>query len=173
MNNENYLHHLKETRQENLLTLKRAIDNNSLDEIVDYNREWGGAYVIITSSQDNIFNPETDEDDWFSHKSQSTYVLTKNSIPLSKFFVYIRDKIMERRDNYLYGFMGLLAKDFIKQFGDADDYNLLLDYVFSGVSFYLGYFDWKCGMGKSNNAFKMMRFFLSEQISDEEIRHIF
>ena len=141
MNRKNNQNHLKETSQENLLTLKRAIDSNSLDDLVDYSREWGGAYVVITSSQDKIFNPETDEDDWFSRKSQSTYVLTKNSIPLSKFFIYIRVKIMERRDNFLYGFMALLAKDFIRQFGDTDEYNLLLNYVFSGVSFYLGYFD--------------------------------
>ena len=140
--------------------------------MVEFNEEWGGSYVIITSSPDRVYNPETDEDDWYGRRSECTYVLTKNSRDLSKFFAYVGDNIMKRCDNYLYGFMALLSKDFIMQFGDIEEYNLLLDYVFSGVAFYLGYFDWESGMGNSKDAFDIMRFFLSQQISDEEIGHI-
>lgn len=86
--NRNNLNHLKETRQENLLDLKRGIDNKSLNEIVEFNGEWSESYVIITSSQDKIYNPETDENDWYGRQSECTYVLTKNSKALSKFFAY-------------------------------------------------------------------------------------
>ena len=171
MNKKDNQNHLKENRYENLLTLKRAIDNHSLDEINEFDGEWGGSYVIITSSPDKIHNRETDGDDWYGHRSSCTYVLTKNSYELSKLFAYVGEKIMKRRDNYLYGFMALLAIDFIGQFGDTRKYKIL-NYVLSGVSFYLGYFDWESGMGNPKNAFNIMRFFLLEQISDEEIRHI-
>lgn len=170
MNKKNNQNHSKETRQENLLALKRAIDTISIEDIVEFDGEWGGAYVVVTSSKDRIFNPETDDDDWYGRKSQCTYVLTKNAEALSKFFAYVGESIMERRDNYLYGFMALLANDFIRQFGDADEYNPLLDYVFSGTSFYLSHFDWQSAMGNAEEAFKAMRFFLSDNISDEEIR---
>lgn len=172
MNKKSNQNHSKETRQENLLALKRAIDAESIDDITEFDGEWGGAYVVITSSKNRIFNPETDEDDWYGRRSQCTYVLTEKSDALSKFFAYVGESIMERRDNYLYGFMALLANDFIRQFGDADEYRPLLDYVFSGISFYLGYFDWQSGMGNAEEAFKAMRFFLSDKISDDEIRHI-
>lgn len=171
MNTNDNQNHLKETRHENLLTLKRAIDNHSIDEINEFDGEWGGSYVIITSSPDKIPNTETDENDWYGHESSCTYVLTKNSNELSKLFAHVGEKIMEERDNYLYGFMALLANDFIGQFGDAHEYDLL-DYLFSGLSFYLGHFNWESGMGNPKNAFNMMRFFLSEQISDDEISHI-
>ena len=171
MNRNDNLNHSKEIRHENLLTLKRAIDNHSIDEINEFDGEWGGSYVIITSSSDKIPNHETDEDDWYGHESSCTFVLTKNSNELSKFYAHVEEKVMEERDNYLYGFMALLANDFIGQFGDTYEYNLL-NYIFSGLSFYLGYFDWESGMGNPKDAFNMMRFFLSEQIPDEEIRHI-
>jgi len=98
MNKKDDQNHLKETRHENLLTLKRAIDNNPFDKIMEFNREWDGYYIIITHSPNN--------------------------------------------------------------------------HVFSGVSFYLGYFDCESQMDNQKDTFNKMRFFLSEQISDEEIHHI-
>lgn len=165
--------HLKETRQDNLLALKKTIDNNSFEELICEDKDWGGAYVIITSSPERVFNPENDEGDWFGRRSSCTYVLTKHSMILSNFFYYVRDNIMGDTDNYLYGFMALLAKDFMKQYGDHDNYYPMLEYLFSGISFYLGCFNWETGMGKSEKAFNIIRFFLSQNTSDEEIGHIF
>lgn len=105
-------------------------------------------------------------------RAACTYVLTKHALILSKFLDYVGNKIMDRQDNFLYGFMALLANDFIRQFGDSDNYNLLLDYIFSGVEFYLSYYNWKNGMGDFKKAFEIMRFFLSENMTDEEIQHI-
>ena len=98
MNKKDNQNHLKETRHENLLTLKRAIDNNPFDKIIEFDREWDGYYVITTPASNN--------------------------------------------------------------------------HALSGVSFYLGYFDCESRRGNPKDAFNMMRFFLSEQISDEEIHHI-
>ena len=111
--------HLKETRQNNLLALKKTIDNNSFEELISEDKDWGGAYVIITSSPERVFNPETDKDDWFGRRSSCTYVLTKHSMILSNFFYYVRDNIMGDTDNYLYGFMALLAKDFMVDYDEA------------------------------------------------------
>lgn len=171
MNIENNQNQIKEIRQRNLILLKRAIQHDFIDEISDFDREWGGAYVVITSSPERVFNPETDED-WMGRRAACTYVLTQNAIILSKFIDYVGFNIMERQDNYLYGFMALLANDFIRQFGDPDNHTLLLDYIFSGIAFYLSYYNWENGMGNPKNAFDLMRFFLSENISNEEINHI-
>ena len=111
MKGTNNLNHSKEIRQKNLLALKGAIDSNCLNEIVEFDGEWGGAHVIITSSQDRIHDLKTDGDDWCGRSSECTYVLTRNSKDLSKLFAYVRDDIMEERDNYLYGFIALLAND--------------------------------------------------------------
>ena len=40
----------KETRIENLDALRRAVDNRTLLEVPTPDNEWGGGYVIITSS---------------------------------------------------------------------------------------------------------------------------
>ena len=128
MHMKNNQNHLKETRQENLLALKRAIDSNSINALTEFNGEWAGAYVVITSSPDRIYNPETDGDDWNGRRSECTYVLTKDSKELSKIFAYVGDSIMKGRDNYLYGFMALLANDFIRLFGDNYKSSLLLEY---------------------------------------------
>ena len=98
MNKKDDQNHLKETRHENLLTLKRAIYNYSINKILEFNGELGESYVIITHSPN--------------------------------------------------------------------------DYTLSGVSFYQGYLNWESGMCNPKDAFNMMRFFLSEQISDEEIHYI-
>lgn len=146
----------KESRLENLLTLKRAICNNSFEDLSAPDNEWGGAYVIITSSNEKIKNTRTDND---------TFVVTRHSLILSKLFWYVKENIMYERDFHLYGFMALLANDFIKEFGDINNYNLLLGYVTSGISFYYQLY------GKFDK-FKLMRFFLSPNISDEDIKHI-
>lgn len=164
--------HSKEIKPENLLALKEAIDSNSINDLIEFNKEWGGAYVIITSNPDKVFDPEKDEEDWFGRKASCTYVLTKHSIALSKFFKYVDESIMVETDYYLYGFMALLANDFIKEFGDSEDYSLMLNYIFSGVLFYLKYYDGKSAMGNPKKAFKLMKFFLSEKTSDEEIKKI-
>lgn len=98
MNKKDNQNHLKETEDENLLTLKRAIYNYSINKILEFNGEWGESYVIITPSPDN--------------------------------------------------------------------------HALSRVSFYQGYLNWESGMCNPKDAFNMMRFFLSEQISDEEIHYI-
>ena len=172
--NNNRTHHFKPkvTRQENFLTLKRAIDNDSIEYLVEFNKKWGGAYVIVTSNPKMVFNPETDEDDWFGHRSSATYVLTQNAVILSKFLRFIDCNVMASQDNYLFGFIALLANDFIRQLGHLKDSKPILEYLFSGVSFYLSFYDWENGMGNSKKAFEFMRFFLSENISDDEIRHI-
>ena len=160
----------KEIRQENLLTLKRAIIDGSFEELAKGNTEWGGAYVIISSSAEFIERHKNEAEETYVN-SQDTYVLTQHSIILSNLFDYVKENIMKGRDFYLYGFMALLANDFIRQFGDAEDYTLILEYVVEGISFYCKFNDWECGMD-SNLAFEIMRFFLSEQISTSEIKHI-
>lgn len=162
----------KEFRQYNLLKLKDAIDNDFIDGLVDFEKEWGGAHVVVTSNPERVFDPKRDED-WMGRRAASTYVLTKHALKVSKFIKFVDCNIMARQDNYLFGFMALLVNDFLKQFGDVDNYSLLLDYLFSGVSFYLSYYDWESGMGNSKKAFELMRFFLSEKTSDAEIKHIF
>lgn len=168
MNKYSTNHTEYENKLENLLTLKKAIDNDSFKDLELPNKEWGGAYVIITSSPENVFNPETDEDNWMGNKSQNTYVVTQHSLILSKFFHYVKDNIMIDRDFHLYGFMALLANDFIKEFGDDVDCKYLLDYIVSGIAFYYNALE----TGMDGSLFRVMRFFLSENISDDEIRHI-
>ena len=145
----------KETRIENLDALRRAIDNRTLLELPTPNNEWGGGYVIITSSEENLKNFRIDD---------VTVVITQHSMILSKLFHYVKENIMVGRDFYLYGFMALLANDFIRQFGDLNDFNPLLDYVVSGISFYC-----QCDV---TEMFDMMRFFLSDNVTDEEINKI-
>ena len=145
----------KEFRLENLLNLKRAIANGSFKDLDTPNNEWEGAYVIITSCKDRVANSTHEED---------TFVLTKHSAILSKLFYYVKENIMGERDFYLYGFMALLANDFIKNFGDINDYTLLLDYISSGIAFYY--------KSAGNDMFQVMRFFLSSNINDEDIKHI-
>lgn len=155
----------KESRLENLLALERAICNGSLEELDVPNDEWGGAHVIITSSPEDVFDPESDEDDWLSRRSQDTYVVTKHSKALSKVFWHVKENILDERDFHLYGFMAFLANDFLKEFGDLDDCTLMLEYVASGILFYYKFF-------YEFDKFQLMRFFLSQNISDEEIKNM-
>lgn len=133
----------KESRLENLSILQSAIDNGTFEELDTPNQEWGGAYVIITSAAERVFNPKTDEDDWYGRKSEDTYVVTKHSLILSKLFWYVKENIMKEKDFHLYGFMAFLANDFIDEFGDLDNYNPLLNHVASGISFYYKFSDFK------------------------------
>lgn len=162
----------KESKLKNLANLQVSIGDGSFKNLETPNTEWGGAYVIVTSSPEKVFNPETDEDDWYGHNSATTYVLTNHSILVSKLFYYVKENLMDGKDNYLYGFMALLANDFIMEFGDPESPEPLLNYICLGVSFYLNHFGWENGMVKSEKAFKMMKFFLSVKTSDEAIKKI-
>ena len=145
----------KETRLENILALKRAVYNNSFEDLDTENSEWRGAHVIIRSSES-----KTDD-----NKFGDIHVITKHSKTLSKLFHYVKENIMEARDFYLYGFMALLANDFIRNFGDGKNPNYLLEYVTSGISFYYQF-------RGCTDMFNLMRFFLSSNITDEEIMGI-
>jgi len=161
----------KEQLEKNLINLKNTIDLGTIDEIIKPADEWSGAYVVITSNEDDIFDPQTDEDDWYGRRSQDTYVLTKHAKVLSGLFYYVKENVLGDRDNYLYGFMALLANDYIRQNGD-DDYLSLLKYVIDKIYGYFLYYDWEVGMSDSNEAFDVMRNYLSDKISDEEINKI-
>ena len=166
---EKSTNHLKnEYRHENILALKQAIGDGFFMDLPLPNDEWGGAYVIITSSPDRVFDPETDEDNWIGNRSQDTYVVTQHSVMLSKFFYFVKDSIMIDRDYYLYGFMALLANDFLREFGDDVDCRYLLDYIVSGIAFYYNAKE----TSSDESLFGAMRFFLSENIPDEEIKRI-
>lgn len=145
--------HLKETRLENLETLIGAINHGFFEDLPTPYKEWGGAYVIVTSSSPKKIGREDD-----------TFVVSRHSLIISKLFYYVKEKVMIERDFHLYGFMALLANDFIREFGDMDDYTQLLDYITSGISFYYK----NC----EKDPFEIMRFFLSPNISDEDIRKI-
>ena len=162
----------KEQREKNLINLKNAIDLNKIDDIIKPTTEWGGAYVIITSNEKDLFNPETDEDDWHGRKSQDIYVFTKHAKILSGLFYYNKENILGDRDNYLYGFMGLLANDYLRLYGDDEDYPPLLKYITDKIYGYFLYYNWEIGMGNSNEAFDVMRNYLSGEIRDDEIKKI-
>lgn len=160
-----------EQREKNLINLKNAIDLGNIDEIIKPTNEWGGSYVIITSNEKDIFDSETDEDDWYGRKSQDVYVLTKHAKILSGLFYHIKENILGDRDNYLYGFMALLANDYLRLYGD-DDCLLMLKYIVDKIYGYFLYYNWEVGMGDSNEAFDVMRNYLSSEIKDDEIKKI-
>ena len=162
----------KEQREKNLINLKNAIDLDKIDDIIKPTTEWGGAYVIITSNEENIFNPETDEDDWHGRKSRDIYVLTKHAKILSGLFYYVKENVLDNRDNYLYGFMALLANDYLRSYGDDGDYSHLLKYIIDKIYGYFMYFDWEVSTHDSKEAFDVMRNYLSDKTTDEEIRKI-
>ncbi len=150
----------KEMRKENLLNLKKIINDESFDELNFMKREWGGAEIVITSDSKRVFNPETDKDDWFGRRSSCTYVLTKHSMLLSNFIYYVSRKIMDRTDFYLYNFMAFLAKDYINFFGEENP-TQLLNHIFYGVAAYCKYYDWEIGNRDTISDF--MKFFLSDE----------
>ncbi len=162
----------KEQREKNLINLKNAIDLDKIDDIIKPTTEWGGAYVIVTSNEEDIFNPEIDEDDWHGRKSQDIYVLTKHAKILSGLFYYVKENVLNDRDNYLYGFMALLANDYLRLYGDDEDYLPLLKYITDKIYGYFLYYNWEVGMGNSNEAFDVMRNYLSSEINDDEIKKI-
>ena len=144
-----------ESKLENLAALKRAIYNGSFKCLNTPNTEWGGANVIITSCRDRVKNSTYDND---------IFVMTKHSILLSKLFHYVKENIMDERDFRLYGFMALLANDFLEEFGDMNDHTPLLNHITSGISFYY--------LFQGEDMFQVMRFLLSSNISDDDIKHI-
>ena len=150
----------KEMKKENLLKLRKMINDNNLDDLNFLNREWGGEEIIITSSPERVFNPETDEDDWFGRRSACTYVLTKHAMLLSNLFYYVNVNIMTGRDFYLYNFMAYLAIDYINQFGDENPIQLISHVVY-GVAAYCKYYDFKVGSRKT--ILNFMKFFLSDE----------
>lgn len=163
----------KEQREENLIILKNAIDLGTIDEIIRPTHEWGGAYVVITSDENEVFDPKRDEVYWADKRPLITYVVTQHAKILSGLYFYVKHKILDSRDGYLYGFMALLANDYLKLYGDDDEYVPLLKYVIDGIYGYFLYYDWENGMGSEEEAFDVMRNYLSEKTSDEEIQKIF
>ena len=160
----------KEQREINLINLKNAIDLSTIDEIIKPTNEWGGAHVIITSSKEHIIKLETG-DDWYDHKSNDLYVLTKHAKMLSGLFYYVKENVLDNRDNYLYGFMALLANDYIRKYEDDDFYHLL-KYVIDKIYAYFLYFNWEVTMNDSEAAFDVMRNYLSDKTTDDEIKKI-
>lgn len=104
----------KEIREKSLINLKNAIDLGSIGELIKPSEEWGGAYVIITSSEEKFDNLKNNNEDFYGRNTQDTYVLTRHAEILSGLFYYVKENIMSSRDNYLYGFMALLANDYIR-----------------------------------------------------------
>lgn len=163
----------KEQREENLIKLKNAIDLGTIDELIRPTPEWGGAYVVITSDENDVFDPERDEVYWADKRPLITYVVTKHAKRLSGLFEYVKMNILESRDAFLYGFMALLANDYLKNYGDDDNHVPMLKYVIDGIYGYFLYYDWENGMGNSQEAFDVMRNYLSDKTSDDEIQKIF
>ena len=161
----------KEQQEKNLINLKNAIDLGSIDQLIKPCDDWGGAYVIITSSEEKILNLKKD-DGFYSHSNEDIYVLTKHARILSGLFYYIKENVLEDRDNYLYGFLALLANDYLRLYGESNDYIPLLKYIIDKAYGYFLYFDWKVSMRDSQEAFDVMRNYLSNEISDNEIRKI-
>lgn len=87
----------------------------------------GDAFVIITSKKESVHNSTHDE---------VIFDLAKKSKILSKIYYYIKEYLMVEMDFFIYGFMALLANDFMKEFRDMDDYTLLLNYIASGIEYY-------------------------------------
>ena len=162
-----------EQREKNLTNLKTAVDFGRINEfIIKRKKDWGGANVIITSCEEDIFDPKTDEDDWYGRKSMDLYVLTKHSKILSGLFYYVKENVLDERDNYLYGFMALLANDYLRNYGDDGDYRPLLKYIIDKIYEYFVYFDWEVSMDDSKVAFDVMRSYLSDKTCDDEIKKI-
>ena len=82
-----------------------AIDLSTIDELIRPTHEWGGAYVVITSDENEVFDPERDEVYWADKRPLITYVVTKHAKRLSGLFEYVKMNILESRDAFLYGFL--------------------------------------------------------------------
>lgn len=130
-------------RKENLARLKEILDNENFENYIT-DECWGGADVMVTSDPGRVFNPETDEDDWFGRRSSTIYVLTKNANALSGLFFYVKDNIMKGygKDLFLYDLMALFSKNYIEKVGDSDDYYPMLRYVYKGIEEYCYIFYW-------------------------------
>lgn len=153
---------IKESRERNLVNLKNSIDLGTIDEIIKPTDEWGGAHVIITSSNEKALN----------HDANDICVLTRHSQILSGLFFYIKENILFDRDFFLYGFMALLAIDYLRQNGESDDYNPFLKYVIDNIYAYFLYFNWESGIKDIGESFDVMRNYLSDEISNNEISKV-
>lgn len=162
----------KEVREKSLINLKNAIDLGSIDELIKPAEEWGGAYVIITSSEEKFDNLKNNSEDYYGRNTHDIYVLTRHAKILSGLFYYVKENIIGSRDNYLYGFMALLANDYIRQNGESEDYSEFLEHIIQKIYAYFEYYSWENGMGNSEEAFDVMRHYLSDEISDDEIKRI-
>ena len=159
-------------RKANLLDLLNALDNGSVEGLIKPTEGWGGAKVLIASSKDELLNPPRSYD-FERYADSDTLVFTKHSAILSGFFYYIKNNVMYGRDFYLYGFMALLANDYLKQYGDSEDCIPLLSYVAKGVEAYLYRFNWKDGSCQRKEFREFLKTQLSDNMTDEEIRKIF
>ena len=152
----------KESRERNLVNLKNSIDLGTIDDIIKPTDEWGGAHVIITSSNEKASN----------HDANDICVLTRHSQILSGLFFYVKENILIDRDFFLYGFMALLAIDYIRQNEESDDYNPFLKYVIDNIYAYFLYFNWESGIKDISESFDVMRNYLSDEISNNEISKV-
>ena len=159
-------------RKTNLLDLLNAIENGSVEGLIRPTEGWGGANVLIATSKEELLSPPRSYNfERYAHSD--TLVFTKHSAILSGFFYYIKNNVMYGRDFYLYGFMALLANDYLKQKGDSDDYIPLLSYVAKGVKAYLYLFNWEDGAYHREEFYHFLKTYLSDNMSDEEIKKIF
>lgn len=163
-------------RKDNLVKLKKILDNENFENYIT-EECWGGADVMITSDPNRVFNPETDEDDWFGRRSSTTYVLTKNANALSGLIFYVKDNIMKYygKDLFLYDLIALFANNYIEKVGDYDDYYPLLRYLYKGIEEYCYLFYWphdkkstKYKRSSTHDETKDFMKFLKEFMDDDE-----
>ena len=151
-------------RKDKLLTLKKSIDKKTFDQFITLEKEWNDSYVIITSSPDLIMNHKNNLS---NHKFACTLVITKNSAILSNFLNYVSKNIMINKDFYLFKLIAILSNDYIKQYGDMDDYYPLLNHLINRIYYYCKFYEYE--WADANSIFKFIRLLASENISDEEI----
>lgn len=149
---------LKETKEKNLINLKNSIDSGTIDTIIKPAEEWNDAYVIITSSKEKSVNID----------SKEIYVITKHSTILSALFYFFKENILESDDYFLFGFMALLAIDYIRQNDESDDYVPFLSYIIDKIYSFFSYCDWNYNL-KEIDRFDFFRYYLSSNISNNEI----
>ena len=159
----------KSVNPENFKDLKKAVYNSSIDKVIKPRKDWGGAYVIITSDDKKAISNNADGPDFYSRGPNDLYIATMNHDMLSGLFYYVKENVLSSPDNYLYVFMALSAIDYIRQYGDGECH-LLLSHVVDNAYIYLESFGWKCTMEDSNLAFEVMRSHLSDSLSDEDIK---
>lgn len=68
--------------------------------------------------------------------------------------------------------MALLAIDYLRQNEESDEYNPLLKYVIDNIYAYFLYFNWESGIKDIGESFDVMRNYLSDEISNNEISKV-